>query len=317
MIEKEKNFKIENGVFSGFSAEIHIPSGVKKIAPLALAPLTSMQSLVLPDTLEEFEPSHLRKSYDVMTKDSATSWGLSAHPLVLKEIHIGENHPLYQSKNGVLYSADGKQLIYMPPSHFFETVEIAEGVEELCEESCCFVSAKEIVFPKSLRRIEARACCESDLRNSALPACEIGESAFQGCILPEFVEIYNEVIPAKAFANCSTVKGIRLHDSVKLVKDEAFSCTSIEKIYIPATTEVEENAFLLNQSSWVISKWESHMIKNTDVIIGCEAGSPAEAFAIANGIKFEIVGSSDEEVKAWLGWQERAESNYNSADLPF
>ena len=33
------------------------------------------------------------------------------------------------------------------------------------------------------------------------------------------------------------------------------------------------------------------MIKNTDVIIGCEAGSPAEAFAIANGIKFEIVGS--------------------------
>ena len=103
MIEKEKNFKIENGVFSGFSAEIHIPSGVKKIAPLALAPLTSMQSLVLPDTLEEFEPSHLRKSYDVMTKDSATSWVHSASPLILKEIHIGENHPLYQSKNCVLY----------------------------------------------------------------------------------------------------------------------------------------------------------------------------------------------------------------------
>ena len=317
MIKKENNFKIENGVFSGFSAEIHIPSGVKKIAPLALAPLTSMQSLVLPDTLEEFEPSHLRKSYDVMTKDSATSWVHPASPMILKEIHIGENHPLYQSKNGVLYSVDGKQLIYMPPSRFFETVEIAEGVYELCEESCCFVSAKEIVFPKSLRRIEARACCGSDLRNSALPMCEIGESAFQGCILPEFVEIYNEVISAKAFANCSSVKGIRLHDSVKLVKDEAFSCTSIEKIYIPAKAEVEENAFLLNQSSWVISKWENSIIKNTSVIIGGEAGSPAEEFATANGIKFEIVGSSDEEVKAWLGWQERAENNYNSDDLPW
>ena len=315
MIEKENNFKIKNGVFSGFSAEIHIPSGVKKIAPLALAPLTSMQSLVLPDTLEEFEPFCLRTPYDVMTKDSATSWVHSASPLILKEIHIGENHPLYQSKNGVLYSVDGKQLIYMPPSHFFETVEIAEGVYELCEESCCFVSAKGIVFPKSLRRIEARACCGSDLRNSALPACEIGESAFQGCILPEFVEISNEVIPAKAFANCSTVKGIRLHDSVKLVKDEAFSCTSIEKIYIPAKAEVEENAFLLNQSSWVISKWESSIIKNTSVIIGGEAGSPAEEFATANGIKFEIVGSSDEEIKAWLGWQERVENN--SDDLPF
>ena len=317
MSDKTSNYKIENGKLFGYNDRITIPCGVRRIAPLALAPLTSMQSLVLPDTLEEFEPSHLRKSYDVMTKDSATSWVHSASPLILKEIHIGENHPLYQSKNGVLYSVDGKQLIYMPPSHFFETVEIAEGVYELCEESCCFVSAKEIVFPKSLRRIEARACCGSDLRNSAFPACEIGESAFQGCILPEFVEIYNEIIPAKAFANCSAVKGIYLHDSVKLVKDESFSCTSIEKIYVPATTQIEENAFLLNQMSWVTSKWESHMIKNTDVIIGCEAGSPAEAFAIANGIKFEIVGSSDEEVKAWLGWQERAESNYNSADLPF
>ena len=199
-------------------------------------------------------------------------------------------------------------------------MEIAEGVYELCEEACCFVDAKKIVFPKSLRRIDDRACCGSDLKKSEIPACEIGESAFQGCVLPEFTEIYNEVIPAKAFANCSNVKMIRLHDSVKLVKNEAFSYTQIEKIYIPPSTKIEENAFVREATKWIESHvvkvhecglkqmgstYETYLENNKDVIIGGGAGSPAEAFANANGIKFEVVGSSDEEIKAWLGWKER------------
>ena len=139
MIEKNSNYKIENGIFSGFSATIHIPSGVKQIAPLALTPLENVQYLYLPYTLEKLEPSCLRKPYDVMTKDIAMSWGISSHPSCLKEVHICENHSIYQSKNGVLYSADGRQLIYLPPSRYNKTVEIAEGVYELCKESCCFV----------------------------------------------------------------------------------------------------------------------------------------------------------------------------------
>ena len=322
MIEKNSNYKIENGIFSGFSAEIHIPSGVKQIAPLALAPLENMQFLVLPDTLEKFEPSCLRKPYDVMTKDVAMGWGISSQTSYLKEISICDNHSIYQSKNGVLYSADGKQLIYLPPSRYNKTVEIAEGVYELCKESCCFVTAKEIIFPKSLRRVDDCACCGSDLGKSDIPACEIGESAFQGCVLPEFTEIYNEVIPEKAFANCSGVKRIRLYDSVKLVKNEAFSYTNFEKIYIPPSTQIEENAFVHEVKSLIAfhvakvhengpkqmkSTYKSCLENNRDIIIGGEAGSPAEAFANANGIRFETVGSSDEEIKAWLGWQERVD----------
>ena len=320
MIEKNSNYKIENGIFSGFSATIHIPSGVKQIAPLALAPLENVKYLYLPYTLEKFEPSCLREPYDVMTKDRAMSWGISSHPSYLKEVHVCENHSIYQSKNGVLYSADGRQLIYLPPSRHNETVEIAEGVYELCKESCCFVKAKKIIFPKSLRRIDDCACCGSDLGKSDIPACEIGESAFQGCVLPEFTEIYNEVIPVKAFANCSGVKMIRLYDSVKLIKNEAFSYTRIEKIYIPPSTQIEENAFVHEVTKWIgshvakvhenglkqmKSTYETCLENNKDIVIGGEAGSPAEAFANANGIRFEVVGSSDEEIKAWFGWQER------------
>ena len=318
-MEAYQNFNIENGVFKGFSNEIRVPDGVKRIAPLSLAPLYQTRCLVLPSTLETFAPSDLRKPYDKATTKGEGSYFMgNTLPRMLEEIRIPVEHPRYQSKNGALYSADGKQLIYQPPCHYRKTVEIADGTEELCEDSCCFVEADRILFPKTLRRIAQGACCACELTRSEIPACEIGESAFQGCKLPEYVEIYNEVIPKKAFANCSHVKGIRLRESVKLLKDEAFSCTHIEKIYIPPVTKIEENAFLLNQMSWVVSKWERQMIKNTNVIIGGKAGSPAEAFAGANGMKFEVVGSSDEEIKAWLGWVERTETDaVNSDDLPF
>ena len=349
LTEKVNNYKIENGVFGGFSDEIRVPYGVRRIAPLALAPLKDMKRLVLPETIEHFEPSDLRKPYDTSTKSRGVIWGMiDACPPRLKEIHIlGENQS-YLSEDGVLYSADGKRLIYLPPHHYGETVEIAEGAEELGEESCCFVDSTVIFFPKTLRRVLDRACCSSNMKKSEIPSCELGVSAFQGCVLPEYTDIYNEVIPAKAFANCSNVKGIYLHDSVKLVKDEAFSYTDMEKIYIPSTTQIEENAFVREEQRWigdrvinqhedgwreVKSNFECYLENYKDVIIGGEVGSPAEAFANKNGIKFEIVGSSEEEIKAWLGWQERIDAKggtgvfyktpdgkeveYDPDDLPF
>ena len=320
LTEEVNNFKIDNGTFKGFSDEIRIPCGVRRIAPLALAPLKDMKRLVLPETIEHFAPSDLRESYDTSTKSHSNVFGtVSASPRLLSRIHISDKHPLYRSKNGVLYSADGKQLIYLPPYHYGETVEIAEGTEELGEESCCFVNATVIFFPKTLRRVLDKACCLSNMKKSEIPSCELGVSAFQGCVLPEYADIYNEVIPAKAFANCSNVKGIYLHDSVKLVMNEAFSYTDMEKIYIPSTTQIEENAFVREKSRWVESHvakvhengwklmestYEYYLENYKDMIIGGEAGSPAEAFANTNGINFEVVGSSEEEIKAWLGWQE-------------
>ena len=308
LLDDINNFEIENGAFGGFSKEIRIPCGVRKIAPLALAPLESMKKLVLPNTIECFEPSALRQSYDTSTKQHHNIWGeINSRPQRLEEIHICEGNPHYQSKNGILYSADGTRLIYLPPSHYGKTVEIAEGVYELCEDSCCFVDAKEIMFPSTLRRISDRACCSSNLKNTQIPSCELGESAFQGSILPEYADIYNEVIQAKAFANCSGVKGIFLHDSVKLVKNEAFSYTDIEKIYIPPTTQIEENAFVREERRWSGKEYEYHIGNYKKMIIGGELGSNAEIFANANGIQFEVVGNSEEEIKIWLGWKERNE----------
>ncbi len=308
LIDDINNFEIENGAFGGFSKEIRIPCGVRKIAPLALAPLERMKKLVLPKTIECFEPSALRQSYDTSTKQYHDIWGvINSRPQSLEEIHICKENPHYQSKNGILYSADGTRLIYLPPSHHRKTVEIAEGVYELCEDSCCFADAKEIMFPSTLRRISDRACCSSNLKNTQIPSCELGESAFQGSILPEYADIYNEVIPAKAFANCAIVKGIFLHYSVKLVKNGAFSYTDIEKIYIPPTTQIEENAFVREERRWSGEEYEYHMENYKKMIIGGERGSNAEIFANANGIKFEVVGNSEEEIKIWLSWKERNE----------
>jgi hypothetical protein len=318
MTDEVNNFKIENGAFKGFNEEIHIPYGVRRISAMALDSLKNMKRLVLPDTIEHFEPSDLREPFDTSTKFCCHIWGMvNVYPQSLKEIHVLGKNRHYLGKNGILYSADGKRLVYLPPSQHSITVEILEGTEELGEESCCFVNAEKIVFPKTLRRILDRACCSSNFKKSQIPLCEIGESAFQGSILPEYVDINSEVIPAKAFASCSKTKGVRLYDNVKLVKNEAFSYTDIEKIYIPPTTQIEENAFVREERRWVASqaisqqeiRWRDtkghyeHYTENyKDLIIGGELGSPAEAFASANGIKFEVVGSSEEEIKTWLGW---------------
>lgn len=319
MPEDINNFKIQDGVFRGFGTEIRIPYGVRRIAPLALYPLQNMKRLVLPETIESFEPTDLRQSYDTSTKEHYNIWGVSVIPQRLEEIQILENNPHFRSENGIVYSTDGRRLIYLPPSHFGRTVEILEGVEELGEESCCFVGARKIIFPKTLRRISNRACCSSDLKNTQIPSCELGESAFQGSLLAEYVDIQNEIIPTKAFANCKGVKGIRLYNSVKLIKNEAFSYTDIEKIYIPPTTLIEENAFLREEMRRVDTRYEFFLENYKGMIIGGELGSPAEVFAIANGIKFEAVGSSEEEIKAWLYWCERAEDdeNYNRDYLCF
>ena len=113
MMEVYQNFNIENGVFKGFSAEIRVPDGVKRIAPLSLAPLYQTRCLVLPSTLETFAPSDLRKPYDKATTNGEGSYFMgNTLPRMLEEIRIPVEHPRYQSKNGALYSADGKQLIY-------------------------------------------------------------------------------------------------------------------------------------------------------------------------------------------------------------
>jgi hypothetical protein len=331
MNEEVENFKIKNGAFCGFNEEIRLPYGVSRILPLALSELKNMKKLLLPATIEHFEPSDLRAPFDTSTKFCRHIWEtVDAHPQGLREIHISEENQHYQSKNGFLYSADGKSLIYLPPAQHQNTVEIPEGTEELGEESCCFVNAKKIVFPKTLRRISDRACCSSNLKKSQIPLCEIGESAFQGCILPQFLYISSEIIPKKAFASCQKTRGIGLSNKVKLIKNEAFSYTDIEKIYIPPTTQIEENAFLREEQRWIGAKginqhgdgcqafkFKSHYEYCAEnykgMIIGGEPGSPAEIFANVNGIKFELVGNSEEEIKAWLGWQDHVDEPQQKA----
>ena len=94
--------------------------------------------------------------------------------------------------------------------------------------------------------------------------------------------------------------------------------------------EIDRNADGLQE---VKSKYEYYTENYKGVIIGGELGSPAEAFANTNGIKFEVVGNSDEEIKAWLGWRERVDEHrgsgvfyktpdgelveYSKDDLPF
>ena len=309
-----ENLMIENGIFSGFSSDITVPEGVKRIAPLALSGLEHINSLTLPSTLEDFSPCHLRDNFDTNTKYNYefSNWSKQDH---LSQINISPENPYYKSVNGALYSKNMTKLVYQPPSRFYDTVAVAfeEGITELCEDSACYVEAKQIIFPKSLRRIEAKACCGMNLKNSEIPTCSLGESAFQGCKLPKLTVLHNEVIPKKAFGSCTNVIAIRICDSVKVICNEAFSYTRMEKIYIPPTTELEGDPFVIEEQRFAGAQtdpdnpekmkyiMENYLTTYKEMTIGGAIGSPAHKFAIEREIPFEEVESTEEAITEWLG----------------
>ena len=323
-----ENLLIENGTFRGFNPDIIIPEGVKQIAPLALSALSLTRSLTLPSTLEVFSPCHLRENFDTNTKYTYAFANWSKEDHHLSSVNISSENPYYKSVNGALYSKDMQKLIYQPPNHYNSTVTIPECVTELCEDSACFIEAKQIIFPTTLRRIEAKACCGINLKKSEIPACKIGESAFQGCMLPKLTTLRNEVIPQKAFASCSNVVAIRICDSVKRICNGAFSYTNMEKIYIPPTTEIEGDPFVTEEQRFIETRlnpntpggveyvYETVLVTYTQLTIGTTAGSPAQTFALSHGIPFEEVEDNEDSITEWLG-VDNTEPEVKDFGLPF
>lgn len=72
----------------------------------------------------------------------------------LEYIEIGENNPLYSSYDGVLYSANGKELLVCGTAYQNETYEIPAGVEKISNpgfQSCHNI--KYVVVPETVQEI--------------------------------------------------------------------------------------------------------------------------------------------------------------------
>ena len=262
---------IASSTFSGCTAleKISIPSNIKTIQGSAFSGCTKLKTVELSEGLTSIGSSAFNgsaiESITIPSTVTDIDFGYAFNNCKnLKEIKIaGDN---FKSENGMIYTSDGKKIVYCPKS-YVGVVNVPEGVEEIADGT--FDGCKDITqvnLPKSLITIGGGAFsqCENIMKID-LPdnIKEIKGSAFNGCtgigeiVIPEGVtsiesytfsrcsSLKKVIIPSTvttigygAFGNCTSLTKVELPDSIKTLESSVFSdCTALEEINIPSNIE--------------------------------------------------------------------------------
>ncbi len=157
---------------------------------------------------------------------------------------VNELNPVYKSEDGVIYSKDGKSLLFYPSGRVEESIKVAENVEIIGEYA--FANNEDvtnITLPSGITEIGNYSFWGCDKLNKInLPEniTKIGDYAFFECqqlaglVLPEKLLS----IGAHAFDYCVSVQELKIPDTVVSIGDSAFnSCLSLSSITLPASLE--------------------------------------------------------------------------------
>ena len=157
--------------------EMVIPDGVTEIGTYAFRNCTSLTSVTLPRELAEF--------------DNAIFTGCTS----LNNINVSAGNEKYQSKDGVVFDADGTTLFYYSSSRKAESYTVPAGVTEIGAKAFYQNTyLKEVILPDGLS--------------------VINHTAFRGCTALEKINIPNTVtlIDDAAFYGCSALKTVEFEE---------------------------------------------------------------------------------------------------------
>ena len=182
--------------------DVMIPAGQTSIADSAFYKSLEMTSLTIPASVD--------------------SIGLHIvdHCFVLTDINVDADNPTFKSKDGVVYSKDGKTLVLCPPGKTDE-FKIPDGVTSIAPYA--FSTCKKITSVVIPRGIE-----------------EIPEGAFQGCwgLLKINLPQGLKKIGKRAF-NGTIVQKMNMPTTMEYIDDEAFINTSLAEVNLRVTIPFE------------------------------------------------------------------------------
>ena len=206
----------------------------------------------------------------------------------LKRIVVEEGNPSYKSVDGVLYSKDGKKLIWYPSAKTDETYDIPQGTEVIGK--CAFIENPYITninIPSSVKEINGIYRCTA-LKSLKIPDGATKLSGLSSCTALESLEIPDSVTEIESFYGCSSLKSITLPSNIEFIGEYAFYQTSLESIVIPSGVKSIGNfAFYDCQSlkSIVIPESVTHMSSvsiyegcSSSLTVYCEAESKPESW---------------------------------------
>ena len=199
-IDGTKVYKVSDNAFRGSGVEeLIIPEGMMQVKGAY-----HLKKLVLPSTADKIDTLEL------------------AYLPELDDIEVAEGGN-FIANNGVLFSADGKTLVF------------------------AFNCGDDYVVPEGTEEIGTFAFSHKKLRSVSLPSTlkTIGQRAFEECENLLKIEIPSSVtaIESSAFLN-SGLAEVKLSEGLKSIGDAAFSKTDISEISLPQSIEEVGELFI-------------------------------------------------------------------------
>ena len=265
---------------------------VTSIGDSAFAGCSMLMGAALPDTLTSIGNNAFlgcAKLPEIVIPDSVTELGRSAFAdcAILRRAMLGAgvltlgtdifsgcgklesiqvNNDAFRSADGVLLDAYGSTLILYPAGRTDPTYQVPEGISSIGDRA--FSGAKH-------------------LQTVALPSSVwmIGNQAFLGSGITEINLELVQVIGSSAFFGCENLTEITL-GSYSTIGNFAFvNCPALAEAYIPADVSMNTE--------------ESYFDTNTGLVIIGKTASPAETYALIQGINFrdpDVAGVSALEI---------------------
>lgn len=163
--------------------DIVFPSGLKTIESAAFA-YSGLKDITLNEGLEEIGASAFGSCTAlerVSLPSTLTTLGMRAffNCTALKEINAAAGNS-FMSVNGILMSADGKQVILCPYAYKKDVIAIPSGVEVIGEDAFFENGSDKIILPDSVKSISSRAFAWFRGSSIIVPASveSMGEEAF-------------------------------------------------------------------------------------------------------------------------------------------
>ena len=166
----------------------------------------------------------------------------------LEEMVVDENNKFYSSVDGVLFSADGKNLIAYPAGKVTTIYEVPGGVEIIEIYAFYYAYVGRVILPDGLKIIGGGAFMYSSVTSINIPVSVtiLGDNIFNMCEDLKHVDILAEItgISAAMFYNCSSLTQITLPNSVEYIGEEAFANSGLLTMVLPLSiSEIDEDAF--------------------------------------------------------------------------
>ena len=162
---------------------------------------------------------------------------------------VTANNPNFKYVDNVLYSADGKKLVYLNCNIRKDVFNIPEGTESIGPFALRFANVDVVNCPSSLRTIENHGLynCRAKYINLNQGVQTLGDWCLAAINNLKTLEIPEGIskISNYAFSNSSIVK-IKLPSTVSCIADSAFYyCRSLKAVEIKASAvpTIEENTF--------------------------------------------------------------------------